>query len=494
MRPRISWADLAGARVGVWGLGVEGRANLRRLRAMGLEPVLVDDRGPASVTTGEEVEVLATAAGGLEALVRCDVVVKAPGISRYRPEVRRLADAGVAITGGLGLWLEGAEPGRVACVTGTKGKSTTTTVAAHLLRRLGYPAVACGNLGLPPWDPESPSAPSTSLPGAAPTPGTPESPHSGPERRPGESGGSGGSGGEPGWWIVETSSFQATDLSCSPAVVAVTALHPDHLDWHGDAARYYADKLSACTQPGATMTVAAGDDPLLRSYAAHLGPVVRWVGTPGPGPHWSDPLGLAGAHNRRNAGIAQAVLTALGVAEAADEEALREAADGFDGLESRLRPIGTVGGVTFVDDSLSTNVLSTLAALAAFPDRRVALLVGGHDRGIDYAPLAGALARREAGTLVATLPDNGPRIAAAIRAASGGRDPRPGGSGPGAGRAPRAWPIAETGSLEEAVAAAYAWARPDGVVLLSPAAPSFGRFADYRARAAAFAAAMTSCT
>ena len=85
-------------------------------------------------------------------------------------------------------------------------------------------------------------------------------------------------------------------------------------------------------------------------------------------------------------------------------------------LPSRLTPVGTVGGVTFVDDSLSTNVLPTLAALDAFPGRRIALIVGGQDRGIDYAPLAAGVLARPAPTYVLTLPDSGPRIRAQIDA------------------------------------------------------------------------------
>ena len=86
-------------------------------------------------------------------------------------------------------------------------------------------------------------------------------------------------------------------------------------------------------------------------------------------------------------------------------------------------PVGTVGGVTFVDDSLSTNVLPTLAALDAFPGRRIALIVGGQDRGIDYARWPPGLARA-APTYVLTLPDSGPRIRAQLEAGTGGGDER----------------------------------------------------------------------
>jgi len=112
----------------------------------------------------------------------------------------------------------------------------------------------------------------------------------------------------------------------------------------------------------------------------------------------------------------------------------------------------------------------------------VALLVGGHDRGLDYAPLARTLHQRATPTLVVTMPDNGPRIGAAVRAASGGE----------AGQVA----VVDAPSLEAAVEAAFAWAASagsDAVVLLSPAAPSFGRFADYRARSIAFAAAAGAC-
>jgi UDP-N-acetylmuramoylalanine--D-glutamate ligase len=135
-----------------------------------------------------------------------------------------------------------------------------------------------------------------------------------------------------------------------------------------------------------------------------------------------------------------------------------------------------VGSVEFVDDSLSTNVLPAQAALQAFADRPVALLVGGHDRGVDYAPLGRTVAGRTAPTLVVTMPDNGPRIGDAVRDASEG-----------------GVVVVDADSLDSAVEAAFGWAESGGVILLSPAAPSFGRFGDYRQRAAAFAAAAARC-
>jgi len=427
-RPKLSWSDLPGARVGVWGLGREGHASLRKLRVLGIEPVLVDDH-PA------EPEVLATGDGGLAALQRCDVVVKTPGLSRYRPEVAQLERLGVAVVGGLGLWLAAQDLPRVLCVTGTKGKSTTASVTGHLLTGLGYRCLVGGNIGVVPYDPACEI--------------------------------------DVDYWVIEVSSYQATDLPCTPPVTAVTSLHPDHLDWHGGVEQYYRDKLSMCTQPGADLTVANADSDLLRQHGRLLGPRVDWVSQDDePGADWMAPLELLGRHNRRNALIARRCLAALGLPGVGDDQTLRAAASDYRVLPSRLASAGTVAGVTFVDDSLSTNVLPTLAALDAFPGRRIALIVGGHDRGIDYAPLAAGVLARDAPTYVLTLPDSGPRIRAEIE------------------RAAASVSVTDCPGLEEAVAAGFRWARPDGVVLLSPAAPSFGRFRDYRDRSEAFAHAV----
>jgi UDP-N-acetylmuramoylalanine--D-glutamate ligase len=427
MRPKISWSDLRGERVAVWGLGTEGRANLRKLRTLGVGPVLVDDRAEQIADEA----VVPTDAGGLDAMLACSVVVKTPGIPRLRPEVTALEAAGVAVAGGLGLWLEEVDRERVLCITGTKGKSTTTAIAAHLARGLGASVFAGGNLGAPPYDPDAPS--------------------------------------DVDWWVIETSSYQATDVASSPPVVAVTSLHPDHLPWHGGADAYYRDKLSLTTQPGARLTVASAASPLLVARRDQLGPQVRWIDADTFDPSWAAPLGLLGAHNLVNANVARACLDAMGVAGADDDAALRDAAGGFGGLDSRLELVGSVDGVDFVDDSLSTNVLPTLAAVDAFAGRRIALIVGGVDRDIDYAPLADGLNRREEPTLVLTAYATGPRIQDAIEAAPSAHvEARP------------------AGDLLDAVRQAWAWAQPDGVVLLSPAAASFDAFDDYRHRARVF--------
>ncbi len=447
-RPAISWSDLPGRSVGVWGLGVEGRATVRKLAALGVEPVLVDDRPPDGGLDGRPV--LATGGLGLDALTRCDVVVKTPGVSRYRPEVERIEAGGTPVVGALGLWLEEADRSRVVCVTGTKGKSTTSSVAGHLLRGLGHTVMVGGNLGTPPYDPDAPT--------------------------------------DVDYWVIEVSSYQAADASAAPPVVAVTSLHPDHLTWHaGDIETYYADKLSLCRLPGADLTVANGDSPELRPRRELLGPRVEWVTVEGAPPDdWTAGLGLLGAHNHRNALIARACLVALGVDGAADDDALARAAAGYEHLESRLRPVATVDGVLFVDDSLSTNVLPTLAAVDAFPGRRVAVIVGGQDRGIDYGPLVSGLAARPAPTLVVITESEAAHRMRAAFDAFAAFAPAPDGDDH--------IDVVELPDLDAAARVGRDWAQPDGVVLLSPAAPSFDRFRDYRHRAETFAAAVGRLT
>jgi UDP-N-acetylmuramoylalanine--D-glutamate ligase len=463
-RPKLGWSDLTGARVGVWGLGKEGHAAVRKLQSLGIAPVLVDD-------SPNEAGVLATADGGLAALKKSEVVIKTPGISPYGPAAAELRAAGVTLVGGLGLWVNEADRSRVVYVTGTKGKSTTSSVIGHLLRGLGRKALVGGNFGAAPYDPTH--------------------------------------GSDYDYWVIEVSSYTATDLAVTPPVTAVTSLHPDHLPWHGDVERYYRDKLSATSQPGAELTVANGDSELLRERAGLLGPRVQWVSeTDEQGGAWIGGLGLPGRHNRRNALIARAVLRALACAAgdadlmAVDDRRLAGAAAGFAPLPSRLTPVGTVDGVTFIDDSLSTNVLPTLAALDSFPGRRVALIVGGQDRGIDYTALAEGVKGRAEPTSVLTLPDSGPRITAAfavtatpvsaskVPASTGTASTLPASTGPASTGDAGFAGIADCADLDQAVARAFAWARPDGVVLLSPAAPSFGHFRDYRDRADHFAAAM----
>ncbi len=425
MRHQLGWADLSSARVGIFGVGVEGRAARDRLGSLTPDIVFVDDDPNASLP---DADVIATNAGGIELLSSCDVVIKSPGISAYRDDVISLDRSGVAVVGGVGLTIHDLDRSRVICVTGTKGKSTTASVLGHLLTGLGLRTEVTGNLGRPPFDPGIPD--------------------------------------DLDILVIETSSFQALDIADAPGVVAVTSLAVDHLDWHGSIERYHADKLSITTLPDAGMTLAQGQSSALRERASLLGGDLRWV--EGLAGTWAEPLGLIGSHNLANAEMARSILLALDLPGADNEKRLREAAEGFEALEGRLSDAGIIRGVRFFDDGLATNVLPTLAALDAFPRDRLAILVGGFDRGVDYTELIDALSERQPATLVIGLPESGRRLAEEIWAR---------------GTATEAT-IAE--SIEEATRTGFEWAGAGGVVLLSPAAPSFSQFKNWKERSQAF--------
>lgn len=428
----IRFDDLRTRAVGVWGLGVEGRATLNRLAAIGVAPAALVDDHPERLTPARA-DVVATNEGGIDLLSGCEVVIKGPGISRHRPDARRLVDAGVVLVGGMGLWLDEVDPAWVIAVTGSKGKSTTASLIAHLLRASGREVLLAGNIGVAPWDPTTKQA--------APYDDV----------------------------VVEISSFQATDVMRAPSLVVVTSLSPDHLDWHGDVETYYQEKLSLCTKPGVQLVIVNGDDDELRANHELLGPHVRWVGTEGVDEGLVESFHLAGAHNCHNLALALGVLRARGIY--LETTRIENSAQEFEPLASRLTHVATSEGVRFIDDSLATNVLPTLAALAAHPEGRLALLVGGQDRGIDYRPLAHGIASRQAATVVVTLPDNGRRIKEALEVGGYGG------------------PILNAADLDEGVALGAQWCEDEGIVLLSPAAPSFGRFDDYAHRSKAFLAA-----
>ena len=126
--PVLGFADLAGRSVGIFGFGVEGQAAAAQLRRRGIEPVIVDDRGPSA---GDGV--LATMSGGLEALASCDVVLKTPGLSTYADSVSSLRSRGVLVTSALSCWLTDADRSRVVLITGTKGKLLIGTKGADAI-------------------------------------------------------------------------------------------------------------------------------------------------------------------------------------------------------------------------------------------------------------------------------------------------------------------------------------------------------------------------
>ncbi len=420
------FADLAGRRVGVFGYGVEGRAAVARLRGV-CDLVIVDD------VAGLGDDVLVTDQGGLDALRECDVVLKSPGIPRRRADVLALEDYGVTVTSALNLWLHDTERERVVAITGTKGKSTTTSLITFFLTCLGERALRLGNIGQAPYDPDVDTS--------------------------------------AGWLVLEVSSFQIVDLDVAPGVIVVTSLGEDHIDWHGSLAQYRRDKLSLTRATGEHRTLVA-DAPTLHEHETEIGGELVYVGADRT--QLAAALGLIGEHNDSNVALALAAVAALtGVDETRVREAVRARANEFEPLSGRLTVVAHErrDGVTvrYVDDGLATSVLPTLAALEVFSDEPVALIAGGFDRGVEYSdPLAHALCARGTFTALVTIGNAGLRLSSVVTR-----------------HCPRLLQH-PAGSMEEAVRVARESLSEGGVVLLSPAAPSFDLYRNWEERSADF--------
>jgi UDP-N-acetylmuramoylalanine--D-glutamate ligase len=246
----------------------------------------------------------------------------------------------------------------------------------------------------------------------------------------------------------------------------VTSLAPEHLDWHGDVETYYRDKLHVFAGCGPESVVVSAQarpiaeqhlDPAVLVDPADVVPGARLAGFPLER--------LSGVHNVANLHVALAACVRMGADLDRSADAVRAAVAGFRALPHRLSPVATRDGVTFVDDALSTTPVSVRAAIDAFAGQQVTLIAGGQDRGLDYSDLAAAVVARGGAVQVLTIPDTGARFAADLRAAAAA-------AGVDA-------PVTETGSLADAVAEALRTARPGGLVLLSPGAPSYNRFRNY---------------
>ena len=445
----LRFADLAGRRVALWGWGREGRAACSALRSR-----LPGQSLTVFCSEAEAVEVAALGDPLLqvehdvtgERLGAFDVVVKSPGISPYGPEARQATSFGTRFIGGTGLWFgERAGDGtmsRTLCVTGTKGKSTTCSLLAHLLRAAGLRTALAGNIGLPLLELLDASAQA---------------------------------------WAIELSSYQTRDVAASgarPDVAIVTNLHPEHLDWHGSQQRYREDKLALVTEARPRVAVLNAGDPVLaalrlpESEVLWYGHAAGWHlrgGALHRGDAWVMDTGtmpLPGQHNRSNLCAVLTALEAFGL----DAVALSPHAARFQPLPNRLQPLGVRDGILYVNDSISTTPMATLAALSLYRERPVALLVGGHERGLPWEAFAEAM-QTQAPRAIVTMGANGPRIHDRLGAVS-----REAG-----------FDLLAADDLPGAMAQARAALPDGGVILLSPGAPSFGAYRDYVARGRHFA-------
>ena len=394
----------------------------------------------------------------MEEIAAAGTIVVSPGIPPDAPVLATLRARGIG-------WI--SEP-EFACrfiqspltiVTGTNGKTTTAALCAHLLCAGGVDAALGGNIG------GGLGPPASALALADPA----------PERV-----------------VLEMSSFQLADIrDLTPDVGVVTNLGVDHMDRYASVSDYHRDKRRLFEAGNEDTTwVLNGDDPAVLAMArgfpgAHLRFSLDGPATPGA---WDDgddlildltgtrpqrvaateDLSLLGRHNVANALAAILAACASGAASSLwTPGAAGSALGSFPPLRHRLEPLGTVGGVRWVNDSKGTNVGAAASALRSLQGP-IVLLLGGTDKGEDFAGLVPAM--RRGVRAVVTYGAAGRRAEREIAAAAPGSVTR------------------VDGAFDQVVAAGQALARPGDVLLLSPACSSFDMFENYQRRGDAFRA------
>ncbi len=444
----------------LWGIGREGRSVLKCLRRLPGEksdPLILTD---APLPAAEQAELqrawgkaLRFAAGGdtAQALASAKAVLKSPGISLYRPELKaaRQRNPALQLCSATRLWF--AEPGaaaRTVAVTGSKGKSTTAALIHHSLRASGEEAMLGGNIGVPATELLTDEG---SLP--------------------------------KGDWtaVLELSSYQLADLRAQPRVGVLTNLFAGHVKWHGSAENYCRDKLRLLRgEEGAKTAVLNREDAGTRRLLAERRAETRWY----PDEQafhlrgrelwrgeecWGMPTAesLQGRHSLLNI---CAALTVLEILEADSRAAFASFAS-FRGLPHRQEILGERGGLRYVNDSIATIPEAAMAAVRRFgeePGKALTVLIGGEESGQHWEALARTLLELPNCTVIA-MPDSGGGLLEELQKLPGG--------GPRAERAE---------NLTEALALAKELTPPGGTVLLSPAAPSYGQFRDFKERGRRF--------
>jgi UDP-N-acetylmuramoylalanine--D-glutamate ligase len=368
-----------------------------------------------------------------------DLIVLSPDVPADLPQLEAARERGVRVIGEVELAAEFLR-GQTIAITGSNGKTTTTSLIGHILRSAGVTVQVGGNIGTPVTAMVETSR-------------------------------------ADGWNVLELSSFQLETISEFRAHIGLALnVTQNHLDRHHTFERYAAAKGRLFeTMRAEDIAILNADDPVCVGYAGRTAAQVEWFS----GRHKvasgaslcgdklildgkllmeAGDIPIRGRHNVENVLAASVAAARVGVDRAAIAAAVRT----FQAVEHRLEFVRSVSGIDFYNDSKATSVDATLKAVDAFP-AGLWVILGGKDKGLDYAVLREPLAARAHAALL-------------IGAAAGKI----------AGALEGAVPLVDCGTLEAAVAHAYAQAHAGDTVLLAPACASFDQFRSYEHRGEVF--------
>ena len=431
------FASLGGKRVAVLGLGVSNRPLVRLLLEFGCS-VVGCDRTPREKLEEEVLELeklgckLHVGDRYLDG-VEADVVFRTPGMHPGNPAIQALKERGAEITSEMEVFFEVA-PCHLIAVTGSDGKTTTTTLIAEMLKAAGKTVWLGGNIGTP------------LLPLARQMK-------------------------KEDYAVVELSSFQLMDMRRSPQRALITNLAPNHLDIHKDMEEYVDAKKNIFRyQKEGDLLVLNADNPITASlrgpgetkFFSRLGEgdvcIRDGIICRGDTPVLpvSDIL-LPGVHNVENYMAAIAMVEGL-----APDEDIRRVAQTFGGVEHRIELVRVKDGVRYYNDSIASSPTRTIAGLRSFPEK-VILIAGGYDKHIPYDPLGPEICRHVKKLFLNGA--TGPKIREAVERCPGEKPE-----------------MADCPDFASAVKAAAEAAEPGDVVLMSPASAAFDQFKNFMVR------------
>ena len=445
--------EMQGRTVAVIGAGVSNTPLIRMLLRAGLKVTVCDKatRERLGDLAGELESLGATLQLGPDYLSQIhtfDVIFRTPGLSPNTPELRRAVEEGSSLTSEMELFFQLC-PCRIIGVTGSDGKTTTTTLISEFLKEAGYNVYLGGNIGKP------------LLPDVDGM--TPED-----------------------MAVVELSSFQLMTMEQSPNVAVFTNLSPNHLDYHHTMEEYTAAKLNIFSHQGPDdMAIFNYDNDITRSLArqapgksvlfsrkqrleegVYLRDGAIWL-TNEMGSREVLPLAdihIPGVHNIENYMAAIAAVDGL-----VPDKCVRAVAQRFTGVEHRIELVRELDGVKYYNDSIGTSPTRTMACLDSF-DQKLILIAGGYDKGVPFTQLGAEIAQKV--KVLVLTGDTAPAIRAAVEEAPEFAD-----SG---------LRIIQTDDLAGAVAAAHQEASAGDVVVLSPACAAFDQFKNFMERGRVF--------